>query len=76
MATEQQVRQQVFRRANRLCECTLTTCGHPRVRGGTRCTRRPTQLHRVDRSRPHSISNCLALCRPCHEFTGSYGQPL
>ncbi len=77
MLSEAQVRQAVLARAGDQCECTLSSCNHPTVKGGTRCTRklgRDWQLHRINRSLAHTVSNCQALCRPCHEGTRSYGR--
>jgi len=64
------------RRAGGQCECTMTICDH---RG--RCTNRlGTNWHAHHKTSVASggtddLSNCLAMCIPCHENTRTYGRP-
>ena len=78
MATDQ-VRHAVWVNCGGRCQCTRTNCRHPRVTGGTRCTRTFTehgdcQVHRKVAGGAYVASNCEALCTPCHEQTRSYGR--
>ena len=67
---------QAWRRAGGKCECTRQVCGH-----GGRCNAALTEgkwhAHHVTAESvggASTLSNCEALCVPCHENTASYGR--
>lgn len=77
--SKEDVRHSVYVRSGGRCECSRSTCKHPRVTGGTRCTRTFTEkgnweLHRVNSNLEYTLSNCEALCVDCHKQTASYGR--
>lgn len=75
MAFPDSVIEQVIARSGGKCECTRTSCGHT-----GQCSK---QLIGSDWHAHHklavvsggqdTLSNCEALCIPCHQNTGSYG---
>jgi 5-methylcytosine-specific restriction endonuclease McrA len=65
----------VWRRSEGKCECTRTSCGH-----GGRCSKALTKHnwhahHKTAEAAggEDTLSNCEALCVPCHQNTGTYG---
>jgi hypothetical protein len=72
MAFSQEVKDAANRRAGGRCECTRQGCGH-----SGRCNKelRNWHAHHVTAGGPDTLSNCEALCVPCHENTQSYGRP-
>lgn len=71
------VDQGVRRRAGNRCECVLAGCAHEGA--PLRCKKALNagqgEIHRTDRSRPHTESNCILLCVECHRNTPTYGKP-
>ncbi|MBZ5626876.1 MAG: HNH endonuclease [Acidobacteriia bacterium] len=58
------------------CECTRTGCSH-RGRCPTKLTAHNWHAHHVTAEGvggPNTLSNCEALCIPCHQNTASYGR--
>jgi 5-methylcytosine-specific restriction endonuclease McrA len=74
MAFSEEVKAQAYRRAGGKCECRRATCGH-----AGRCNKdlsRGWEAHHilsVAAGGTDGLSNCEALCIPCHENTKSYG---
>ena len=57
------------------CECTRTICGH-KGRCNKPLTEKKWHAHHktsVSAGGGDTLSNCEALCVPCHENTRSYG---
>jgi 5-methylcytosine-specific restriction protein A len=76
MAFSEDTKRQALRRAGGRCECTRTSHRH----SGGRCNAplQPGQWHAHHRTAEaaggsDSLSNCEALCIPCHEATDTYG---
>jgi 5-methylcytosine-specific restriction endonuclease McrA len=74
MAFPQSVVDAAWKRAEGRCECTRKAHGHE----GVQCNRKlpPWRTHHrtaVSSSGDDTLSNCEALCVPCHEKTGTYG---
>jgi hypothetical protein len=70
----QDVRQQLHRRAQGRCECTMSLCLHHR--GGERCPHalgEGWQAHRITAGGAYTLSNLRAMCKTCHKNTPSYG---
>lgn len=63
--------------ADNRCQCVLKGCPHPGAPG--RCMRllnaAQGEIHRTDRSKPHTPGNCILLCVECHRNTPTYGKP-
>ncbi len=75
MAFPQSVIDAVWRRSGGKCECTRKLCGHT-----GRCYKDLTaynwnahHITAVSLGGDDTLSNCEALCLPCHKNTGSYG---
>jgi 5-methylcytosine-specific restriction endonuclease McrA len=75
MAFPQSVIDDVWRRSGGRCECTRKSCGHI-----GRCNKPLTannwDAHHktaVSAGGDDTLSNCEALCLPCHKNTGTYG---
>jgi len=61
----EKLRLDVWRRAGRLCECTMKTCSHH----STRCNASLVgdwELHRIDPGGLYIPSNVIAMCETCH----------
>ena len=77
MAFSQDVKDAAYRRAGGKCECGMSACGH---RG--RCNKplgNNWHAHHKTSSAaggPDTLSNCIAMCVPCHERTRTYGTRL
>lgn len=75
MAFSQSVKDSAYQRAGGKCECTMSGCGH-----GTRCNKSlGSNWHAHHKTAQASggadtLSNCLAMCIPCHENTRTYGK--
>lgn len=71
------VDQEVRRRSGGRCECTMGRCTHEGAPSRCKKTLNAGQgeIHRIDRSKPHTASNCILLCVECHRNTPSYGRP-
>ena len=79
MAFSEAVKQAALSRANFRCECNRTDVITPAIRAavqhrlspdvGTLITAPPISVGGSD-----GLSNCQALCIPCHENTPSYGR--
>ena len=71
---------QAWKRSNKKCECTRTTCGH-----SGRCNKQLLwtsqgaeteygwEAHHINSNGLDSLSNCEILCQKCHKNTPSYG---
>ena len=75
MAFSQDTKDAALLRAGVKCECTRTTCGHHIGR----CYATLDEWHAhhmtaVSSGGSDILSNCEALCVPCHENTGTYGR--
>ena len=73
MAFSRDTKDAAWRRAGGKCECTRTTCRHT-----GRCNAKLDKWHAhhktaVSSSGSDALSNCEALCVPCHQNTGTYG---
>jgi len=78
LTTREDVRLKVYQRCGGRCECVRSHCQHPRVVGGSRCTRTFSydgkwELHRLTAGSEYTVSGCEALCVECHKQTQSYG---
>ena len=83
MPFPQSVKDRAFKRSGGRCECRRVSHDH-RNRSRRRLTRCPTtitsrnvQYHHVHAESlggPDTLSNCEALCTPCHRGTRSYGR--
>jgi len=77
MAFSETTKQAAFDRAGGQCECRRLSCTvHKTVRCGTKLTAGRWHAHHVTAvaaGGSDSLSNCEALCIPCHEQTASYG---
>lgn len=76
MAFTEATKQAALTRAGRQCECRRLSCTeHTTVRCTTRLTGRWHAHHvtAVSSGGDDSLSNCQALCIPCHEQTQTYG---
>lgn len=75
MAFSQEVRMAAYRRAGGRCECQMGHCGH---RG--RCNKplggdwEAHHVHSVAAGGHDGLSNCLAMCKSCHQNTYTYGR--
>ncbi len=83
MAFSEIVKDQAFTRSERRCECQLQHNGLNAPHHGGICpntfTRHGGQWHAHHKvsiltGGPDTLSNCLALCIPCHELTKTYGR--
>ena len=73
MAFPQSVLDAAWKRAGGRCECTLKVCGHS---GQCNAKLPPWHAHHrvaVASGGDDSLSNCQALCPPCHKNTGTFG---
>ncbi len=75
MAFPQSVIDEVWKRSGGKCECTLVSCGHTGRCSETLTAHNWHAHHQVSVKSGGSdtLSNCQALCVPCHKNTGSYG---
>lgn len=76
MAFSEATKQAAFNRAGGQCECDRLSCTvHRTIRCGARLTGRWHAHHKtaVSSGGDDSLSNCQALCIPCHEQTQTYG---
>jgi 5-methylcytosine-specific restriction endonuclease McrA len=78
MAFSEEVKQAAFRRAGGQCECSRFSCNvHASYRCTTKLTAGRWHAHHktaVSAGGSDGLSNCEALCIPCHENTASYGR--
>jgi 5-methylcytosine-specific restriction endonuclease McrA len=78
MAFSEAVKEAALRRAGWQCECRRLLCNvHPTVRCTTKLSGRWHAHHKtaVVSGGDDSLSNCEALCIPCHKQTPTYGAP-
>jgi 5-methylcytosine-specific restriction endonuclease McrA len=77
MAFSQETKQAAFIRAGGQCECRRLLCTeHTTVRCTTKLTAGHWHAHHktaVASGGSDALSNCEALCIPCHEQTPTYG---
>lgn len=77
MAFSEATKNAAFARAGGQCECSRVSCNvHRTLRCGTRLTAGRWHAHHktaVAAGGSDSLSNCEALCIPCHEQTQTYG---
>lgn len=77
MAFSEATKQAAFRRAGGQCECRRLSCTiHFTTRCQTKLTAGRWHAHHrtaVASGGEDSLSNCEALCIPCHEQTETYG---
>jgi hypothetical protein len=77
MAFSQETKDAAFRRAGGQCECSRISCTvHRTLRCTTLLTAGRWHAHHktaVASGGSDALSNCEALCIPCHEQTQTYG---
>ena len=77
MAFSETTKQAAFTRAGGQCECSRFSCSvHTSLRCSTKLTTGRWHAHHrtaVASGGSDSLSNCEALCIPCHEQTATYG---
>jgi 5-methylcytosine-specific restriction endonuclease McrA len=76
MAFSETTKGEAFKRAGGQCECRRASCTvHTSMRCPTRLTGNWHAHHRtaVASGGNDSLSNCEALCIPCHKQTETYG---
>jgi 5-methylcytosine-specific restriction enzyme A len=77
MAFSEATKQAAFTRAGGQCECRRLSCNvHATMRCTTKLTAGRWHAHHVTAvasGGSDSLSNCQALCIPCHEKTQTYG---
>ena len=76
MAFSQDTKIDVWRRADGKCECRRAICEHHTGRCNARLEQHKWHAHHktaVSSGGSDVLSNCEALCVPCHENTGTYG---
>ena len=74
----QSVKDQAFARSGGRCECHREHTGKDAPHHGGRCPKTFTKYgtwhaHHISKDGPDTLSNCEALCIPCHQLTQSYG---
>jgi 5-methylcytosine-specific restriction protein A len=78
MAFSEETKVAAFRRAGGQCECRRLSCTkHATVRCTSKLVAGRWHAHHVTAvaaGGPDTLSNCEALCIPCHEGTPSYGR--
>ena len=77
MAFSQETKTAAWRRAGGKCECTRKNCPKHTGRCNTALAARKWHAHHITAEASggsDALSNCEALCIPCHENTGSYGR--
>lgn len=76
MAFSDRTRQQAYARAGGMCECAMSVCNHPlgRCFADLRYGWHAHHRHSVSAGGDDSLSNCIAMCIPCHERTRTYGR--
>jgi 5-methylcytosine-specific restriction protein A len=78
LAFSQETKDAAFRRAGGQCECRRMSCNkHTSYRCTTKLTAGRWHAHHVTAvasGGSDTLSNCEALCIPCHEGTQTYGR--
>jgi 5-methylcytosine-specific restriction endonuclease McrA len=77
MAFSEETKTAAFRRAGGQCECNRLSCNqHASLRCTARLAGRWHAHHKtaVAAGGSDALSNCEALCIPCHEGTRTYGR--
>ena len=78
MAFSEETKMAAFKRAGGQCECTRMSCTiHREYRCPTKLVNGRWHAHHktaVASGGSDALSNCEALCIPCHEQTGTYGR--
>ncbi len=75
MAFSQETKNAAHRRAGGKCECEMKHCGH-----AGRCNKtlgsnwEAHHAHSVAAGGGDGLSNCVAMCEPCHKNTHTYGR--
>ena len=65
-------RDDLFKRANGLCECTTKTCNHHTGRCNA-MLRGDWEMHRTTAGGAYTLSGTTAMCQTCHRKTPTYG---
>jgi hypothetical protein len=76
MAFSQSVKDDALKRSGGQCECTRQHPGRTEApHHGGRCSNKfgRWHAHHTTAGGPDTLSNCEALCVPCHELTQTYG---
>ena len=77
MAFSEETKEAALKRAGGQCECRRSSCTvHNTVRCQTKLTEGRWHAHHktaVSSGGDDSLSNCEALCIPCHKQTETYG---
>ena len=66
-------REELFKRADGRCECTMKTCSHHTGRCKAKL-RGSWEAHRLRAGGEYVLSNLKAMCQTCHRNTPSYGR--
>jgi 5-methylcytosine-specific restriction endonuclease McrA len=75
MAFSAETRAAAFRRAGGKCECEMRHCGHRGRCGKPLGTNwEAHHAHSVAAGGHDGLSNCVAMCKACHQNTHSYGR--
>lgn len=76
MAFPQSVKDEALKRSGARCECTRQHPGRAEApHHGGRCPRKfgRWHAHHITAGGPDTLSNCQALCVPCHQMTQTFG---
>jgi hypothetical protein len=64
----QKVKDQVWRRAGKKCQCTSPSCAHHRGRDCDALLEGDAwEAHRITSQDDDTVENCAVLCRPCYD---------
>ena len=61
---DQKVREDAYKRADGLCECTMRTCNHHTGRCDAALSSH-WELHRISTDGGYTINNVIAICETC-----------
>jgi hypothetical protein len=67
---DQKVREDAYKRANGLCECTMRTCNHHT--GRCEAPLIHWELHRISMDGKYTIDNVIAICETCRKTQSPY----
>jgi 5-methylcytosine-specific restriction endonuclease McrA len=75
MAFPEEVKKAAYNRAGGKCECTRSGCNHSgRCNASLSGGWHAHHIHASSLDGHDGLSNCEALCIPCHKNTQSYGR--
>ena len=74
MAFSKETKDKAWHRAGGKCQCTRSACSHHTGRCNANLQKwHAHHITSVQAGGGDGLSNCEALCVPCHQNTGSYG---